>query len=82
MIRLPEGATAGIVCSNHRFVRLRGPASWSLSGADCAAGKELTPGEYSLVAPQAGRFKVVDGLLTIEREISSAIRHRRHRAPP
>lgn len=68
-VRLPEAAAAGIVCSNRRFVHLRGPASWSLTEAACAAGKELTPGEYSLVAPQAGRFKVVSGLLTLERGI-------------
>jgi hypothetical protein len=68
-VRLPKGATAGIVCSSRRFVRLRGPLSWTLSGAACAAGKELTPGEYAIVAPQAGRFKVVDGLQTLEREI-------------
>lgn len=68
-VHLPEAATAGIVCSNRRFVRLRGAASWSLTEAACATGKELTLGEYSLIAPQAGRFKVVAGLLTLEREI-------------
>jgi len=68
-VRLPEATAAGVVCSNRRFVRLRGPAAWSLSEATCAAGKELTPGEYASVAPQAGRFKVVEGLLTLEREI-------------
>ena len=68
-VRLPEAAAVGVVCSNRRFVRLRGPASWALTEATCAAGRELTPGEYALVAPQAGRFKVVSGLLTLEREI-------------
>jgi len=68
-VRLPEATSAGIVCSNRRFIRLQGPVSWSLTEATCAAGRELTPGEYALVAPQAGRFKVVAGLLTLEREI-------------
>jgi tetratricopeptide (TPR) repeat protein len=68
-VRVPDGGAAGIVCSNSRFVRLRGPATWSLNLQTCAEGKELTPAEYALVAPQAGRFKVVDGLLDIEHEI-------------
>ncbi|HEX7181076.1 MAG TPA: tetratricopeptide repeat protein [Thermoanaerobaculia bacterium] len=68
-VRVPKGGVAGIVCSNRRFVRLRGPASWSLTAKACAAGKELTPAEYTLVAPQGGRFKVVSGLLVLEREM-------------
>jgi hypothetical protein len=71
-VRVPEAGAAGIVCSNHRFVRLRGPSSWSLTEQTCGAGKELTPGEYALVAPQAGRFKMVRGLLTLERDIREA----------
>jgi hypothetical protein len=66
-IRVPEGGAAGIVCSNYRFVRLRGPEAWSLTNQACAIGKELTPGEYALIAPQAGRFKVLRGLLTLTR---------------
>jgi hypothetical protein len=66
---VPKCGAAGIVCSNRRFVRLRGPVSWSLSEPACAAGRELTPAEYALVAPQAGRFKVVAGILTLEREM-------------
>src|ERR1044072_788845 len=57
-VKLPKGATAGIVCSNRRFTRLRGPASWLLSERTCAAGKELTQAVYATLAPQAGRFKV------------------------
>lgn len=68
-LRLPERAAAGIVCSNRRFVRLRGPASWSLSEQGCAAGRELTPAEYAVVAPQAGRFKVIDGLMVLEKDL-------------
>ncbi len=68
IVRVPKGGTAGIVCSNRRFVRLRGPASWSLTEPGCAGGKELTLGEYARVAPQGGRFKVVEGLLVLERE--------------
>jgi hypothetical protein len=68
-IRVPVGGTVGIVCSNRRFVRLQGPVSWFLTEQTCVAGRELTPGEYALVAPQSGRFKVVHGLLTLEREI-------------
>jgi hypothetical protein len=68
-VHLPEAAAAGIVCSSRRFVHLKGPVSWSLTEATCATGMELTPGEYALVAPQAGRFKVVAGLLTLERRI-------------
>lgn len=67
--RVPAGGAAGIVCFNHRFVRLEGPVTWSLTEAACAAGKELTPGELALVAPRTGRFKVIRGLLTLEREI-------------
>ena len=58
-VRVPESGAVGVVCSNRRFVRLRGPASWSLTEITCLAGKELTPGEYALIVPQAGRFKVV-----------------------
>jgi len=68
-LRLPPKGSAGIVCSTRRFVRLLGPASWSLTPSTCAAGKELTPGEYSWIVPQGGRFKVVEGLLVLEREI-------------
>lgn len=68
-VHLPETSTVGIVCSNRRFIRLQGPKSWPLTEASCVAGRELTSGEYSLVAPQAGRFKVVSGLLALEREI-------------
>jgi tetratricopeptide (TPR) repeat protein len=68
-VRVPAGGVAGIACSNNRFIRLQGPASWSLTEQACARGQELTPAEYALVAPQAGRFKVVDGLLVLEREI-------------
>jgi hypothetical protein len=69
MVHVPAGGSAGIVCSSRRFVRLHGPTSWSLTEPGCVAGKELTPGEYALVAPQAGRFKVIAGLLTLEREV-------------
>jgi hypothetical protein len=68
-VHLPQGAVAGIACSNRRFVRLRGPASWLLTEPACAAGQELTPGQYALIAPQGGRFRVVEGLLTLERDI-------------
>jgi hypothetical protein len=71
-IRVPEAGAAGIVCSNHRLVRLRGPVSWTLTEQTCGEGKELTPGEYALAAPQAGRFKMVHGLLTLERDIRVA----------
>lgn len=66
-VHVPAGGAAGIVCSNRRFVRLQGPASWSLSEAACAAGKELTRAEYALVAPEGGRFKVVEEILVLER---------------
>jgi len=68
-VHVPAGGSAGIVCSSRRFVRLHGPASWSLTEPGCAGGKELTPGEYALVAPQGGRFRVISGLLTLEREV-------------
>jgi len=70
-LRVPKGGAAAIVCSNLRFVRLRGPASWSLTEPACVAGKELTPSEYALVVPRGGRFRVVEGLLVLEREIRS-----------
>ncbi len=70
-IYVPKDGSAGIVCSDRHFVHVRGPASWSLTEPACAAGKELTPGEYSLIAPQGGRFKVVEGLLVLEREMRS-----------
>lgn len=68
-VRVPKNGSVGIVCSNRRFVRLQGPATWSLTEPACAAGKELTPAEYALIAPQGGRFKVVEGFLVLEREI-------------
>lgn len=70
-VHVPKDGSAGIVCSNRRFVRIKGPASWSLSEPACTAGKELTPAEYALIAPQGGRFKVVEGILVLEREIRS-----------
>lgn len=70
-IHVPAGGSAGIACSNLRFVRLRGPATWSLTEQACARGEELTPAEYALVAPQGGRFKVVDGLFVLERGVRS-----------
>lgn len=68
-VHVPEGGAAGIVCSNRHFVRIRGPMSWSLTEKTCAAGKELAPADYALVAPQAGRFNVVHGLLVLDREM-------------
>ena len=68
-VRVPEGGVAGIACSNRRFIRLQGPASLALTEQTCAAGKELTPAEYALIVPQAGRFKVVRGLLVLERDL-------------
>jgi hypothetical protein len=68
-VHVPAGGAAGIVCSNRRFIRLQGPASWSLTEAACAAGKELTRAEYALVAPEGGRFKVVEELLVLERTL-------------
>lgn len=70
-LRVPKDGTVGIVCSNLRFVRLHGPISWSLTEPACAAGKELTPSEYALIAPRGGRFRVIEGLLMLEREIRS-----------
>jgi len=71
-VTLPEGAAVGIVCSNRHFIRLQGPASWLLSERNCAAGKELTPAVYAVLAPHAGRFKVIRGLLVLEREMRGA----------
>ncbi len=68
-VRVPADGAAGIVCSTRRFVRLHGPAAWRLTRETCAAGEELTPAEYAVVAPQAGHFKVVEGLQTLEHEI-------------
>ncbi len=71
-VRLPQGATAGIVCSSRSFVRLQGPASWTLTEPACAAGRQLTAGEVALVTPRTGRFKVLSGLLVLERDIRAA----------
>lgn len=68
-VRVPEGGGVGIVCSNRRFVRIQGPGSWSLTAQACAAGKELALADYALVAPQAGRFNVVHGILVLDREM-------------
>jgi hypothetical protein len=70
-IRVSAGGAVGVVCSNRRFVRLRGRMSWSLTEPSCMAGKELTPAEYALIAPQGGRFKVVEGLLVLDRDLRS-----------
>jgi len=76
-IRVPQGGSAGILCSTCHFVRLSGPETWLLSEKACEAGEVLTPAEYRLVAPRAGRFKVVEGLQVLERENLQTWRQRR-----
>jgi hypothetical protein len=68
-IRVPAGGAAGIVCSNRRFVHIRGPVSWSLTPRACAVGNELAPADYALVVPQAGRFNVIHGFLVLDRKM-------------
>ena len=65
-VRVPTGGAAGIVCSTRRFVRFPGPAAWVLSQESCAAGVELTPAEYAVVASDSGHFKVVEGIYQLE----------------
>jgi hypothetical protein len=66
---IPKGARVGVVCSTRSFVRIEGPASWSLNEKTCALGKPLTPAAYTLIVPQGGRLKVVHGALGLEQEV-------------
>jgi hypothetical protein len=65
--KVPSGARLGVVCSTRSFVRIQGPASWSLSEKSCALGKPLQPADYGLIVPRGGRLRVVPGSLTLER---------------
>src|SRR5215217_4060965 len=66
--RIPKGARVGIVCSTRSFVRIAGPASWSLDKKSCVLGKPLKPADYALIVPQGGRLKVVQGSLALEQK--------------
>jgi hypothetical protein len=68
-VRVPDQGFAGLVCSDRRYVRLVGPKVWTLSPKACASGRLLTEAQYALVAPRAGRFSVVAGMMVIDREL-------------
>ncbi len=68
-VRVPAEGFAGLVCSDRHYVRLKGPADWSPTPETCTLGRLLTDAEYALVAPRAGRFSVVAGLLVVDREL-------------
>lgn len=71
-LRVPAAGFAGLVCSDRHFVRLKGPTAWTLTAKACASGRLLSEAQYALVAPRAGRFNVVAGLLVIDRELRFA----------
>lgn len=68
-IRVPEGGSAGVVCSDRHFVRISGPAVWSVSQESCARGWPLSESQFALIAPKAGRFQVVSDILVLERQL-------------
>ncbi len=69
LVRVPAEGFVGVVCSNRRYVPLKGPAVWKLSERACNTGRLLTEAQYALVAPRAGRFEVVEGMMVIDREL-------------
>lgn len=73
-LRVGKEGFAGVVCSNRRFVRLPGPVTWPLSYPSCDAGTPLSEAQYSLVAPAAGRFRVVEDVLVVERSLRGEVR--------
>jgi hypothetical protein len=64
--KIPAGARISVLCSTRRFVRIQGPASWSLNGKSCALGQPLELADYNLIVPRGGRLRVVPGSLTLE----------------
>lgn len=70
-VRVPAQGFAGVVCSNRRYLLLEGPVVWTLTAKSCDAGRLLTEAQYALVAPRAGRFEVVEGMMVVDRELRS-----------
>ncbi|HEV7671091.1 MAG TPA: tetratricopeptide repeat protein [Thermoanaerobaculia bacterium] len=68
-VRVPAEGFAGLVCSDRRFVRLKGPTVWILTSTGCNAGRLLSEAQYALVTPRAGRFSVVAGIMVVDREL-------------
>lgn len=73
-LRVEKDGFAGVVCSNRRFVRIPGPVTWPLSPESCATGTPLSEAQYALVAPGAGRFRVVSDLLVVDRRLRGEAR--------
>ncbi len=69
VVKIPAEGFAGLVCSDRHFVRLNGPTKWTLTSKGCKTGRLLTEAQYALVAPRAGRFHVVAGILVVDREL-------------
>jgi len=68
-LTIPQGARIGVVCSTQHFVRIHGPASWTLDAKACSLGRQLSLADYSLIVPRGGRLRVVSGLLGLELEM-------------
>jgi hypothetical protein len=62
---VPESGSMGVLCSTRRFVRLLGPVKWALNEEACAAGREVSPANYSLIS-SAPHFKLVSGFRILE----------------
>jgi tetratricopeptide (TPR) repeat protein len=68
-LTVPVGAHMGIACSTRHFVRIEGPASWTLDAKACSLGQLLALADYELIVPRGGRLRVIPGLLGLEQEM-------------
>lgn len=67
-LRIPQGASVGLVCSTDRWVLLLPSKSERrLDNAICSAGQPLMPGTYRRLAPKAGRLRSIRGAVVLER---------------
>ena len=65
VLHLSKDGSAGVVCSNDRFVRVQGAPKWQVTFQNCAQGKKA---DYDLFAPRGGRFRYAQGLWAFELE--------------
>ncbi len=52
VITLPAGARVGLICSNDRWIRLEGEATWTLTAAACLGGEPLPSGSFRNAVPK------------------------------
>lgn len=65
-VHVPAEAHVGLICSRDLWVDLAGELDWQLTEAACDQGRDLPPGTYQSMAPQAGRILSVEGSNLIE----------------